>query len=123
MAYDLTRLKFHGDDVVISDFAEIKRPHLVSIGNHAAIDSFVSITTRAEIGDYVHISPHVSVIGGSTFRPLPWTFSYSRWFVGGEQATSLAPPAAQARLSDSRQHEPLTFAPRPLDWLIYKDGA
>jgi acetyltransferase-like isoleucine patch superfamily enzyme len=66
MAYDLTQLKFHGDDVVISDLAEIRRPHLVSIGNHAAIDSFVSIATGAEIGDYVHISPHVSVIGGAT---------------------------------------------------------
>jgi hypothetical protein len=64
MAYDLTRLKFHGGDVVISDFVEIRRPYLVSIGNHAAIDSFVSIATGAEIGDYVHISPHVPVIGG-----------------------------------------------------------
>jgi hypothetical protein len=36
MAYDLRRLKFHGDDVIISEFAEIRRPHLVSIGNHAA---------------------------------------------------------------------------------------
>jgi hypothetical protein len=70
----------------------------------------------AEIGDYVQISPHVSVIGGATgmlrmghFTNLP--------------GAVLAPSAAQARLSDSRQHEPLTFAPRPLDWLIYKDGA
>jgi dTDP-4-amino-4,6-dideoxy-D-glucose acyltransferase len=66
MAYNVTQLKFHGDDVVISDFAEIRRPHLVSIGNHSAIDSFVSIATGAEIGDYVHISPHVTVIGGAT---------------------------------------------------------
>ena len=66
MTYDLTQLKSHGDDVVISKLAEIRRSHLVSVGNHAAIDSFVSITTGAEIGDYVHISPHVSAIGGAT---------------------------------------------------------
>jgi len=66
MAYDLTRLKFHGNDLIIGDFVDIRRPYLVSIGNHAAIDSFVSIATGAEIGDYVHISPHVSVIGGAT---------------------------------------------------------
>ena len=66
MGYDITQLKFHGDDVVISDFVEIRRPHLVSIGNHSAIGSFVSIATGAEIADYVHISPHVTVIGGAT---------------------------------------------------------
>lgn len=52
--------------MIISDFAEIRRPHLVSVGSHAAIDSFVSIATAAEIGDYAHISPHVSVVGGET---------------------------------------------------------
>jgi acetyltransferase-like isoleucine patch superfamily enzyme len=66
MTYDLTLLKSCGDDVIISDFAEIRRPHLVSVGSHAAIDSFVSIATAAEIGDYAHVSPHVSVVGGET---------------------------------------------------------
>jgi acetyltransferase-like isoleucine patch superfamily enzyme len=53
-----------GEDVNIADFVVIKRPELVTIGNHVAIDSFFYSTTQMEIGDYVHISPHVGVIGG-----------------------------------------------------------
>ena len=59
-----TLLKSCGEDVFISGMAEIKRPELVEIGNHVAIDSFVYISTSATIGDYVHISPSVSCIGG-----------------------------------------------------------
>jgi len=55
-----------GTDVVISDSAEITRPQLCSIGNHVAIDSGFYCTTQLVIGDYVHISPHVAVIGGKT---------------------------------------------------------
>lgn len=58
-------LKRFGDNVFISAGVEFKRPHLISLGSHIAIDSGVYITTEAVIGDYVHISPYVSVIGGS----------------------------------------------------------
>jgi len=63
MSFDLSRLRACGSDVVISELVEIRRPHLVTVGNHSAIDSFVSISTAAEIGDYVHIAPHVTIIG------------------------------------------------------------
>lgn len=53
-----------GEDVNIADFVVIKRPELVEIGNHVAIDSFFYSTTSMQIGDYVHISPHVACIGG-----------------------------------------------------------
>ena len=53
-----------GEDVFISPHAEFRRPHLVSIGDHVAIDSGVYITTGAEIGDYVHLSPYITCIGG-----------------------------------------------------------
>lgn len=53
-----------GDDVRIASTAIINHPELVSIGNRVAIDDYAVITTTAEIGDYVHIGPHVSVIGG-----------------------------------------------------------
>jgi acetyltransferase-like isoleucine patch superfamily enzyme len=66
VSFDLSRLRACGSDVFISELAEIRRPHLVSVGNHSAIDSFVSISTAAEIGDYVHIAPHVSIIGDAT---------------------------------------------------------
>jgi dTDP-4-amino-4,6-dideoxy-D-glucose acyltransferase len=59
-------LKSIGIDVIISSNVEIKRPNLVSIGNHVAIDSGFYITTGAEIGDYIHIAPYVCIIGGKT---------------------------------------------------------
>lgn len=60
-----TELISCGQDTYISPRAEIRRPHLVEIGNHVAIDSGVYITTAAKIGDYVHISPYVTSVGGA----------------------------------------------------------
>jgi galactoside O-acetyltransferase len=51
-------------DVVIHETAIIKRPKLVKMGSHVAIDPFFYITTQAKIGSWVHIGSHVSVIGG-----------------------------------------------------------
>ncbi len=53
-----------GEDVFIAPTVIIRRPHLVKIGNHTAIDHGAYITTQADIGDYVHISPYVTCIGG-----------------------------------------------------------
>lgn len=53
-----------GDDVIIHKSAEITRPELCTIGTHVAIDYGFYCTTKLHIGDYVHISPHVAVIGG-----------------------------------------------------------
>jgi dTDP-4-amino-4,6-dideoxy-D-glucose acyltransferase len=63
--YKKELLNVCGDDVFISDRVEIRRPHLVKVGSHVAIDSGVYITTAAEIGDYVHLSPYITVIGGA----------------------------------------------------------
>ena len=68
--YDYTLLKSCGQDVFISHRAEIRRPALVTIGNHVAIDSGVYITTAAEIGDYVHLSPYITIIGGARSRVI-----------------------------------------------------
>lgn len=54
-----------GEDVFIDDFARIKRPEMVSIGNHVAIDWGFYCTTRLELRDYIHIAPYVTVIGGA----------------------------------------------------------
>lgn len=50
------------NDVFIHQDAEFKiSPKL---GNHIAIDKGVYCTVNADIGDYVHISPYVTIIGG-----------------------------------------------------------
>ncbi len=56
----------YGTDVFISNMAEIKRPHLVKLGNHVAIDTGFYCTTALEIGDYIHIAPYTCVIGGAS---------------------------------------------------------
>lgn len=55
-----------GNDVLIDPDVVFKRPHMVDIGNHVAIDKGFYCTTKLTIGDYVHISPYVTCIGGQT---------------------------------------------------------
>ena len=52
-----------GQDVFIADDVYIKHPSEFTIGSHSAIDKGFYCTTRATIGDYVHISPYVTCIG------------------------------------------------------------
>ena len=73
--YDYTLLNSCGKDVFISTNADIRRPHLVNIGNHVAIDPFVVITTSLEIHNYVHIAPHCSIIGGAKAKLIMKDFS------------------------------------------------
>jgi acetyltransferase-like isoleucine patch superfamily enzyme len=54
-----------GNDVVVDSTAKFKREELVKIGNHVAIDHGFYCTTALEVGDYVHISPYVTCIGGA----------------------------------------------------------
>ena len=63
--YNYSFLKSCGKDVFISDKVEIRRPHLVEVGNNVAIDTGFYCTTQAIIGDYVHIAPYVTIIGGA----------------------------------------------------------
>lgn len=64
MQYKYKLFKNCGKETFISRNVEIRRPHLISIGNHAAIDSGFYCTIKADIGDYVHIGPYVSIVGG-----------------------------------------------------------
>ena len=63
--YPLAQLGSVGSDVYIHKIVEIRHPGSISIGSHVAIDFGFVITTGASIGDYIHIGPHVSVIGGA----------------------------------------------------------
>lgn len=55
-----------GIDVRVSKNAEITRPELIELGNHISIDMGVYMSVSAKIGDYIHIAPHVCIIGGAT---------------------------------------------------------
>ncbi len=68
--------KSMGEDVFISKLVDITRPNLVELGNHVAIDSFFYSTTQMQIGDYVHISPHVGVIGGADAKLIVGNFCF-----------------------------------------------
>ena len=62
--FDYSRFRSCGIDVRIASDVVIKRPELVSIGNHVAIDGPCYISASMEIGNYVHISPFCSIVGG-----------------------------------------------------------
>jgi acetyltransferase-like isoleucine patch superfamily enzyme len=53
-----------GEDVLVHENCYFSRPDIVVLGNHVAIDYGFYSTTAINLGDYVHISSHVSVIGG-----------------------------------------------------------
>ena len=55
-------MKEFGDDVYIHNSVEFKRN--VSFGNHIAIDKGVYVSVPCKIGDYTHIAPYVTIIGG-----------------------------------------------------------
>jgi galactoside O-acetyltransferase len=61
----MEKLKKVGEDVRVSELAIISRPELVEIGNHVSIDMWTYISTQAMLGDYIHIAPSVSIIGGA----------------------------------------------------------
>ena len=56
-------IKVYGDDVRIDDDVVIKQDTMID-GSHVAIDKGFYCTTNIVIGDYVHIGPYVTVIGG-----------------------------------------------------------
>jgi acetyltransferase-like isoleucine patch superfamily enzyme len=82
-----------GMDVFIHDSAMIKHPGHTSIGSHVAIDNGVTITTKLEIGDYVHVAPYVCMIGGIESTIILEQFSFvaagSKLVAGSEDYTGL----------------------------------
>lgn len=71
----MVEFKSIGEDVRVNGQAIIVRPELVSIGNHVAIDMWVYISTKATIGNYIHIAPSVSIIGGAGAEIIMEDFS------------------------------------------------
>jgi len=62
--YDYSKLLSCGSDVRIASSVVIKHPELVTIGSHVAIDDYCYVTTSLQVGDYVHIGPHCTIVGG-----------------------------------------------------------
>ena len=115
MGFDLGRLKECGVDVRIGANVVIGYPELVSIGDHVAIDDFTYITTSLDIGSYVHIGPHCSIIGGKTGHCVMEDFSglaagcrlvcVSGDFFGSGLLHPFVPPAYRGELHGA----PITF--------------
>jgi acetyltransferase-like isoleucine patch superfamily enzyme len=57
-----------GIDVIIDDFIKIKHPELTTMGNHIGVDFGFYCTTKLELGNYIHISPYVTCIGGKNAK-------------------------------------------------------
>lgn len=53
-----------GDDVIIDNDVVLKQQDYTFIGNHVAIDKGFYCTTKITLGNYIHISPYVTCIGG-----------------------------------------------------------
>jgi acetyltransferase-like isoleucine patch superfamily enzyme len=62
------KLEKVGSDVRISAATDITRPELVSMGSHIAIDQWTYISTQLIMGDYIHIAPSVTILGGAHAR-------------------------------------------------------
>lgn len=113
--FDHGLLRTVGADVFISAAVEIRRPHLVSVGSHVAIDSGFYCTVSAELRDYIHIGPYVSVIGGERGR-LQMT-SFTTIAAGCRIACSsdahlgagLVGPTVPDRYRDDVQYGAVTF--------------
>ena len=63
--FPLGQFKSVGTDVYVNGTVDIRHPGKIALGSHVAIDFGFFITTGAVIGDYIHIGPFVSVVGGA----------------------------------------------------------
>lgn len=103
MINDLSKI---GIDVFIHDSAIIKHPSETSIGSHVAIDNGVTVSTKLEVGDYVHIAPFVCMIGGKDSKIIFEDFSGAaagtKLVAGGEDYTGsgLVGPTIPAKYRD-----------------------
>lgn len=72
--------KHLGKNVLISDKASIYFPQNIRIGDYSRIDDFavISITGELDIGRYVHIACHTSLIGGGLIEMKDYSGISSR---------------------------------------------
>jgi galactoside O-acetyltransferase len=75
MKHNKYKFKKEGIDLFIAEMIMIKYPGNIELGNHVALDNFISFSASAKIGDYVHIAPSVSIIGGIDSELIMGNFS------------------------------------------------
>lgn len=113
--YDRELLKKYGQNIFISANVEIRRPQLVSVGSHVAIDTGFYCTVGAEIGDYIHIGPYVTVIGGGDgflcMEHFTTIAAGSRIICGSDEhlGYGLVGPTAPAQFHDRVKIAPVIF--------------
>jgi len=66
---------FNGIDIILDNDVMIKHPEMARIGSHVAIDKGFYCTVELQIGDYVHIAPYCTVIGGKKSKLVMEDFS------------------------------------------------
>lgn len=104
-----------GQDVQIDANTRFTRPNLVQIGNHVAIDWGFYCTTALTVGDYVHISPHVAVIGGGSTGLVVEDFCFisvgARMICASEQfmGAGLIGPVVPDQYKDQITSEPIVM--------------
>lgn len=88
-----------GTNVLISRKCSIYNAHSISIGNNVRIDDFCILSGNISIGNYVHISAHVSLYGKGGIKignycgisPKSTIFSASDDFSGNYMISPMVP--------------------------------
>jgi acetyltransferase-like isoleucine patch superfamily enzyme len=62
--YNYNLINTVGKNVYINSNVHIRRPELFSMGSNIAIDWGFYCTTQVSLGDFIHIGPYVTCIGG-----------------------------------------------------------
>lgn len=62
--FDLSKLKYLGNNVIIGKTVRIRHPELVEIGDNSIIDDFTYISASMKIGKCCHIAAGVNIGGG-----------------------------------------------------------
>jgi galactoside O-acetyltransferase len=102
-----------GHDVLINSNTCFTRPELCELGNHIGIDWGFYCTTKLKIGDYVHVSPHVAVIGGRSTGLVVEDFCFisvgAKMVCGSEmfQGEGLIGPLIPDEYKDDQLLEPI----------------
>jgi len=65
--FEFDKLKYFGKNSIIGKTVRIRHPELCTIGDNSIIDDFTYISTKIEVGDYVHMASNNTIGGGKDF--------------------------------------------------------